>query len=317
MDLIGDLGELAIGSRLKRLSDYIMREGKEIYKTYNIDFEPRWFPTFYLLSKESPLGVMEIAERLNITHPAVSQILKEMENRGLVSSVKDKMDKRKRLLSLSGDGKELVVRMEPVWKDIADSIHMMVSKHHHNLLTAIEETEHAFEELNFLARVKEITMNRHLNSVIIEDYKPANAKYFESLNKEWLKKYFSVEPNDEKIFSDPEKYIISPGGAIFFAKLNEEIVGTCALLKHSNEVYELTKMAVTEKAKGRQAGKKLGIAVVEKVRQSGGKKVVLESNKILIPALNLYRKLGFKKAHKDFSESVYERSNIYMELKLD
>ncbi len=46
MDLIKSLGELALGSRLKRLSELIMKDGIRIYRSNGIDFQPKWFPVF-------------------------------------------------------------------------------------------------------------------------------------------------------------------------------------------------------------------------------------------------------------------------------
>jgi hypothetical protein len=57
MDVFNHLGELALGSRLKRLSDQIMRDGGKIYKDNAIDFEPRWFPIFYVISMKEPQDI--------------------------------------------------------------------------------------------------------------------------------------------------------------------------------------------------------------------------------------------------------------------
>ncbi|RYY25293.1 MAG: MarR family transcriptional regulator, partial [Chitinophagaceae bacterium] len=49
-------------------------------------------------------------------------------------------------------------------------------------------------------------------------------------------------------------------------------------------------------------------------RELGARKVYLESNTKLEPAINLYYKLGFKKIAG--APSPYERCNIQMELEL-
>jgi ribosomal protein S18 acetylase RimI-like enzyme len=50
---------------------------------------------------------------------------------------------------------------------------------------------------------------------------------------------------------------------------------------------------------------------IEKARQCGAEKIILQSNTILEPAINLYRKLGFEEV--DTFPSEYKRSNIHME----
>jgi len=314
MDLIKNLGELALGSRLKRLSDQIMRDGVKIYKASNIDFEPRWFPVFYLLSQKSSLGVTEIADELGIKHPSVSQTLNEMEKKGLVASSQCEVDGRKRLSSLTTKAKKMLPKMEPVWRDIADAIHDMLVTHHQNLLRSLEEVENDFSEKAFYKRVLEKSKTRQLEEVEILDYQPQLKSYFRDLNYEWIEKYFTIEDVDKEQLNHPDQ-IINDGGKIIFAKYGGAIVGTCAMIKVEEGVYELAKMAVTEDAKGKQIGKKLGVKVVEAAKDLGARKLILESNKKLTPALTLYRKIGFKEVD-DAHESVYCRANIKMEMDL-
>ena len=56
------------------------------------------------------------------------------------------------------------------------------------------------------------------------------AEHFYDLNVLWLEKYFYVEPYDKKVLSKPKEFIIDSGGYIFFAKYNNDIVGTVALI---------------------------------------------------------------------------------------
>jgi N-acetylglutamate synthase-like GNAT family acetyltransferase len=116
------------------------------------------------------------------------------------------------------------------------------------------------------------------------------------------------------ILENGGKVLLEKFGA-FFARDNDGIIGTAALIKHDSKTYELAKMAVTEKAQGRQIGKKLAQAVINKARDCNADVLFLETNAKLIPAMNLYKKLGFiQTAFK--TESKYRRATIKMELKL-
>ena len=95
-----------------------------------------------------------------------------------------------------------------------------------------------------------------VNNLEIIDYQPQYAKDFYNLNVEWLKKYFYVEPYDEKVLSNPKKYVLEPGGYIFFAKYNDEIVGVVSLINQKT-FFELSKMAVSPKYQGLKIGQKL------------------------------------------------------------
>ena len=54
---------------------------------------------------------------------------------------------------------------------------------------------------------------------------------FYDLNIEWLETYFYVEDYDKEVLSTPEKYIIQPGGHIFFVVEDDLVLGTVALMK--------------------------------------------------------------------------------------
>ena len=316
MDLINHLGELALGSRLKRLSDRIMRDGSRIYQANDIEFEPKWFPVFYLLSEAAPLGVTELSQQLGVTHAAVSQTVRELLQKKLITGIKDRNDGRRRLLSLSKKGLELLPRIKDLWNDIAIAFHRMINEHQYNILDSLQEVEQSFMESSLDERVAQITQERCLDRVTIVPYDESLASHFKTLNYAWIEKYFKVEDADEKVLSHPGQYIISKGGTIIFAQLDGKIVGTVALIKLDNDTFELAKMAVDEKFQGRHVGKKLGLAILEEARNLKAHTVVLESNKKLLPALSLYKKLGFVPICTDHQKSIYQRANISMQLEL-
>jgi putative acetyltransferase len=144
----------------------------------------------------------------------------------------------------------------------------------------------------------------------IVEYSSAHAPAFRRLNQEWIEKYFVMEEPDYISLNDPEEYILKPGGHIFFAVENEEVLGTVALIKE-HDGFELAKMAVTPVAQGRGIGKLLGEAAIAKARELGARHLMLISNRKLIPAITLYEKLGFKEVPLD-KDNPYLRGDIKM-----
>lgn len=314
MDTVKKLGELALGSRLKRLSDEIMKDGKKIYAMNKIDFEPKWFPVYYTLSQAEQLTVTEISEAIGFKHPSVSQLVKELERHDLIESHASSKDARKRNLRLSPKGTTLLPSIKSIWSDISNALNEMIGNHTHNILCAIEQCEDDFEKTRMFDRVQTHRKARLMSQIEIIDFDHRYSDDFLKLNVEWIEKYFALEEEDKRTLENPQKYILDPGGAIKLAKYKDEIVGTCALMKLDNDVYELVKMAVTEKCQGLQIGKKLGLSVLDEAKSLGAKKVILESNKKLTPAINLYKSMGFKSGQHFGDESVYERCDIEMEI---
>ena len=152
--------------------------------------------------------------------------------------------------------------------------------------------------------------------IIIENYHSNYAKVFYELNIEWLKTYFYVEPFDEEVLSKPEKYIIDKGGFIFFARLEDEVVGTVALMPTDKTlVFELTKMAVSPKMRGLNIGQKLMQYCLDFAKTNKFKALMLYSNTKLKNAIYIYRKYGFVELPLE-TNSPYKRSDIKMELLL-
>ena len=230
MDLFDQLGELALASRLKRLSDEIMKDGAKIYQNNNIDFEPKHFPVFYILNQNGPLGIMEISGILGISHPGVIQLVKGMEKKKLVTSFRDRDDGRKRLLTLTPKGKAMAPSLQLVWRDIAAGIHELICAQENNLLDAVTGIEKALKNKSLSRRVASINEKRQMEEVEIVDYDISYGEDFKKINYWWIEKYFTVENIDRKALDNHKAYIIDRGGQILFAKYKGKIVGTCALL---------------------------------------------------------------------------------------
>jgi len=141
------------------------------------------------------------------------------------------------------------------------------------------------------------------------------AKDFKRINLEWIEKYFVVEQHDIEQLSNPEEYIINKGGEILFALYEDEVAGVCALIKTGKHEFELAKMGVAPRFQGNQIGYKLGMHAIETARLLHAKRIWLESNRILKPAIKLYTKLGFKEI--PVTVTPYARADIRMELMLN
>ncbi|KAM3114780.1 bifunctional helix-turn-helix transcriptional regulator/GNAT family N-acetyltransferase [Phormidesmis sp. 146-33] len=314
MDFYSQTGKLALGSRLRRLSENLTEDGAKIYALYDVALDPKWFPVFYVLSQKQSASITEIAQIIGHSHPSVSQIVKEMSKSGLTTTQKDPTDARVSVVQLSDAGKRLIPKIEKQHIDVRQAVEGLLLEVQHDLWKAIEEFEFLLAHQSFFERVQAVRKTRECQHVEIVDYVPQFHEDFKRLNYEWIEKYFKPEESDHQSLNFPDEKILKPGGHIYMALSDREIVGTCALIKMDGDTYELAKMAVTEKAQGKGIGWLLGQAAIRKARELGAKTIFLESNTVLEPAIKLYQKLGFQRTIGQ--PSPYERSNIQMELKL-
>lgn len=148
--------------------------------------------------------------------------------------------------------------------------------------------------------------------VKIIDFELRYQQEFRDMNIEWISQYFAVEPHDVEQLENPKDYILAKGGKIFFAKYGDKIIGTVALIKVSETVFEMAKMAVKPAFRGLGAGEELGRHLIEAAKRLGCKRLFLESNRKLTPALALYKKLGFVEV--PIGETLYSRVNYKAEM---
>ncbi|UQD56952.1 GNAT family N-acetyltransferase [Flavobacterium sp. K5-23] len=148
------------------------------------------------------------------------------------------------------------------------------------------------------------------NAITIIPFSADLKEPFKELNYEWLKKYFKIEPKDKRVLSNPQEEIIDKGGMIFYAKYHDKIVGTVALINIDKNLFELSKMAVTDDVQGLGIGKKLLQHCIEAAEKQKIKTLLLYSNRSLVPAIHLYHKFGFVEV--PLEEGVYERADIKM-----
>lgn len=317
MDTMKSLGELALASRLKRLSDRLTRDVSLLYRKLDYDFEARWFTIISALYNKSPMTITELAVNLGVSHTAVNQLAKELIKKGYITSLKGRKDERQHLLSLSTEGKNICIKLIPIWKKIKDVNRNLITSIDPCLLTSIEKIEGELDRLSMHDRIWLEMFGSMPGKLSIICYNSRLKKHFKKLNYEWLEEYFTIEDTDKKILLHPKEKIINKGGTIFFALLDDEIVGTCAVIKHSDDKYELAKMSVTKRKQNRGIGKELLKSAINWVIEKQAQVLYILTNEKLISANILYKKNGFERIEKNpFDDINYQRETFAMKLNL-
>ena len=154
-----------------------------------------------------------------------------------------------------------------------------------------------------------------MNSIIISKYKPKYSNSFYQLNKEWINEFWHLEDYDLYNLLNPQQSIIDLGGEIFFAILNNKVIGTSAMIPSEiGDVYELAKMTVHKNYRGYGISKKLLENCIDFARNKNATEIFLISNRLLLIARKLYDKYGFKEV--PLNSTKYARGDVKMRLSL-
>ena len=309
MKSFNELGHIALGTALRQLAAQVSKDAENTYAKFGFAIEPKWFPVFYVLASKGADSVVNIAKEINHSHVSVSKIVKEMKARDLIESYKSSDDSRVTLVALNSKAKAMVPQMEKQCDAIDAAMRELKDETGIDLWEAVSVVERHLRYRPISARV-----DGESPDIKVVDYAPKYREAFKSLNVEWISKYWELEEPDFKALDDPEGYILNQSGVILIALDKGEPIGCCALIKQADGTFELAKMAVSPKAQGKGVGLLLGKSIVERAKLMGLKRLYLESNSVLKPAVSLYEKIGFK--HIKGASSPYARCDVQMELQL-
>lgn len=316
MDFFDKTGPMAVGSRLRMLSESVSREAARIYAMGGVDLKPKWFPVFFALSRGECKAVTDIAAEIGHTHPSVCKIAREMAASGLLAESRGESDARKNVLRLSEKGSAMSGAFEELCGDVDRAVRKIGREAGADLWAALGEWERLLAEKSLFERVKGERAARARRSVKIAPYSEKYRKFFRDTGVRWISEHWKPEPADIRVLSDPKRHILDRGGRIFIALFKGEPAGVCALQKlgGTSKSYGLSKLAVLPEFRGLGIGRMLCRTAIAEARKLGGGRVFLESNTVLKPAIKLYRSLGFREIPVENPE--YERVNIQMELPL-
>ena len=149
--------------------------------------------------------------------------------------------------------------------------------------------------------------------IVIVGFNKKYSEQFFILNKAWIEESWHLEDSDKRDLLNPDK-IVHNGGQVFFALENQNAIGTVAMIKSSDDRFELAKMTVQEDFRGKGIANMLMDECIKFAKENNTKEIFLISNDSLTIARNLYDKYGFKQVKLDSQK--YDRGNVKMSLKI-
>jgi len=321
MDFYRHVGVLIFGTRLKRLSEKFLFDVGKVYKSLDIDFEPSWFPIFYLLNKNREMSAAAMAEELAITHQAVSQLVTILEIKKVIKILQDNNDKRKRIVVFTKKGLTLMDTVKPVWRSMEKALQKLLGEGENSayLLHALDEFEDSLKRKGIRSRTMEEIKTRQVEDIKIMHYDSEYKSQFKSLMLSWLIDNYDSDILDVGLLNYPEKKIVKNGDLILLVKVNDQIVGTIVTQEKEKATTNILYLVVDENWQKRELGKKLLLEAINRLEAEGVKTIQVMLDRKFTHAAKLFKSNGFvsKTLKNDKEPANVDGTKLLMELNLE
>lgn len=110
-DFVDELGLCVLPHHIRRMLDCFRNQEPALAPERTGQAPGRAHSMVRLLEAHGPLGVVEIAARLRLSHPMIIDFGRKLQAAGLVEESRDPADRRIRLLALTPSGREEAARI--------------------------------------------------------------------------------------------------------------------------------------------------------------------------------------------------------------
>lgn len=309
-DTIKELGYLAGGSRLRRIYEKLQIGGDKAYKDAGFNFKSSWFPVYYVLSmSSSPLTIMEITAQIAFSHITVKNIIRELDQEGLVKVVGNPKDKRSKLVSLSGKGQLLLNKLEPIWTSFSTVLKDVFSLGHPEMTNILTRIDKALEEIPLNVRMDQLNENfivRNAHSSEFEAIGELMVKVYSQLDgfpsAKDQPRYYEMLVNIGALTKQPATELLVAisqngkigGSVVYFSDMKYYGSGGTATLEQNASGFRL--LAVDQSLRGRGLGKFLSMECIRKAKKDDNKQLIIHSTEFMQIAWKMYERLGFERS---------------------
>lgn len=159
-DIIRKQGFSGFSCLLRRLSERIDRDLRDVYRAHGVFFDPSWYPVVTALNEHGPLSLNEIGDCTGMGAASISAVRARLVAEGLVETTQDPRDLRRQRLLLTAKGKGLVRDLDPLWSAIGKASQSLCVETAPDLLSILEVLEMALARRRMPVRVKTLLERR-------------------------------------------------------------------------------------------------------------------------------------------------------------
>ena len=122
-DVVRSFGFLTLGTRMKRIGEKLQADTQRIMDELGAPLQASQYPFLAAIDRLGPLTVGELAEAVGITQPGATRTIAQLVELGMLESEQAPDDQRRRIVSLSKEGRRLVAAAKrDVWPRIREAV---------------------------------------------------------------------------------------------------------------------------------------------------------------------------------------------------
>lgn len=235
--------------------------------------------------------VKDLRSRLGLDSGYLSRLLRSLERQGLTTTPPARHDRRIRRTKLTRAGIAELSELNRRSDHAAQSILEPLSEAQRTVL--IE----AMTEVERLLSASAVTIGEE--SALSRDAQYCLGEYFRELS---LRFESGFDPARSLAPSASE--FVPPHGAFLIMRLNGKPIGCGAFKRMPADAAYLKRMWVASGARGLGLGRRLLQALEDRARSMGCRKALLETNKSLVEARQLYKSCGYREVAR-FNDEPY------------
>lgn len=253
------------------------------------------------ISKENGTTARKLTERLKIDPSYMSRMLRGFEARSLITQTPSPTDSRSKLITSTAEGLLALERLS------ARSDAQVRS------LTAALSPEDLQSVLDAMALIRN-QFSRAVFPAVIRNYQPGDEEYIIQRHRElYLNEYGLNEAFAgyvHKTVHQLTDHLDPNTECVLIAEGNGRPIGSIAIAKRDSQTAQLRYFLLEPEARGQGLGLRLIEEALSFCRQTGYKRVFLETINLLTTARSLYSRMGFQiyqtRVQSDWGREVTE-----------
>ncbi|MBX5166502.1 MULTISPECIES: MarR family transcriptional regulator [unclassified Rhizobium] len=122
-DVVRTLGFMCMGSRLRRIGERLQADTQQVIDEAGLGIQAGQYPFLAAIDRAGPLTIGELAQAVGITQPGATRTIGQLLELGFVDMQPAADDQRRKLVSLTSKGQDLVDHSKKViWPRIAAAV---------------------------------------------------------------------------------------------------------------------------------------------------------------------------------------------------